>query len=77
MKTFHLELPVSKEKIQNLKAGDIVYLTGKIFTLRDRPHQRIHEYAQKGLELPFNLKDGAVIHCGQFSKGRGLVIKIS
>ena len=48
MNTYHLKLPVSKENIEKLKAGDIVYLSGKIFTLRDRPHQRIHEYAQQG-----------------------------
>jgi len=68
MKTYHLNLPVSKEKIEMLDAGDIVYLSGKIFTLRDRPHQRIHEYAQQGMSLPFDLKDGAVIHCGPIIK---------
>ena len=68
METYYLNLPVSKEKIKVLRAGDIVYLSGTIFTLRDRPHQRIHEYAQKGVDLPFDLKDGAVIHCGPIIK---------
>lgn len=71
MNTYHLNLPVTKEKIETLRAGDIVYLTGTIFTLRDRPHQRIHEYAQQKLSLPFDLKNGAVIHCGPIIKDIG------
>jgi tartrate/fumarate subfamily iron-sulfur-dependent hydro-lyase beta chain len=68
MDTFHLELPVSKEEIEQLQAGDIVYLSGKIFTLRDHSHQRIHEYYQKGIKLPFDLRGGAIMHCGPIIK---------
>ncbi len=64
MKTFHLQVPIQKEEIEQLTVGDIVYLTGRVFTLRDSAHQRIDEYLKKGLEVPFRLKDGAILHCG-------------
>ena len=68
MKEYHLDLPVTDKEIDQLRAGDMVYLTGKILTLRDRPHQRIHEYVLEGKDFPFNLKDCAVIHCGPIIK---------
>jgi len=71
MKTYHLSLPVAEDEIEQLNAGDIVYLTGNILTLRDRSHQRIDEYAQKAMSLPFELTDKAIIHCGPIIKYKG------
>lgn len=71
MKTFKFKLPVQREQIDELSVGDIVYLTGRIITLRDRSHRRIEEYAEKRLELPFNLKDCAALHCGPIIKKVG------
>jgi fumarate hydratase subunit beta len=71
MDTFHFRLPVSRNDVEKLKAGDIVYLTGRIFTLRDRSHQRIDEFMKKGLKIPFDLKDGAIIHCGPIIRQKG------
>lgn len=71
MKEYHLDLPVAKEAIAQLRTGDIVFLSGKILTLRDRPHQRIHEYVAQGKTFPFALKDCAVIHCGPIIKELG------
>ena len=33
MKTWHLHLPVSKQEIEELSVGDIVYLSGRILTI--------------------------------------------
>ena len=61
---YHLKTPLDKSDIQQLNAGDIVYLTGTVFTARDEAHARILEMEEKGESLPFDL-DGAVIyHCG-------------
>ena len=68
MNILNLELPVEKERIAELSVGDIVYLTGKIFTLRDRSHRRIEAYASKDLELPFDLRGSAAFHCGPIIK---------
>ncbi len=71
MKTFHIQLPIKEDEIEKLSAGDIVYLTGRIFTLRDRAHQRIDEYFQKRIKLPFDLKNGAILHCGPIIQYKG------
>ena len=34
----HITVPVVKEEIQDLRAGDYVYLTGVIYTARDAAH---------------------------------------
>jgi len=61
---YHLRTPLKKEDVTRLSAGDIVYLTGTMFTARDEAHARILEMADAGEPLPFDL-DGAVIyHCG-------------
>lgn len=55
-----LELPFSEEKIRSLKVGDMVNITGKLFTGRDAVHKYLHE----GGELPISLKDQIIYHCG-------------
>ncbi len=57
----YLTTPLSEEDIENLKAGDIVYLSGIIFTARDAAHKRLVDLIENKEELPFQL-DGAVIY---------------
>ncbi|RUM44349.1 MAG: Fe-S-containing hydro-lyase [Hydrogenimonas sp.] len=57
----YLTTPLSDEDIMNLKAGDIVYLSGTIYTARDAAHKRLVDLIAKGEELPFPLR-GAVIY---------------
>jgi len=64
MKEFHLSLPISAQDINKLGVGDIVYLSGRILTLRDHSHKRIEEYARQGKALPFHLEQAAIFHCG-------------
>ena len=61
---YHLTLPVKKEEIKKLKVGDILYLTGKIFTARDETH---HIMLEKD-EIPFNPSEMALFHCGPLMK---------
>ncbi|MDD6287813.1 fumarate hydratase C-terminal domain-containing protein, partial [Acidaminococcus fermentans] len=42
-----LHTPIKSEDIENLKIGDIVYLTGKITTCRDVAHRRLIEEGRK------------------------------
>lgn len=59
-----LTLPLSKEEISNLHAGDSVLLSGVILTARDCAHKRIFEYLEQGKELPFPLKDAVIYYAG-------------
>jgi len=55
-----LNSPFTEEKIRNLHVGDMVEITGKIFTARDAVHQYIHN----GNKLPVDWKDQIIYHCG-------------
>jgi len=59
--TYHLTTPISDETIDTLKSGDIVYLSGIIYTARDAAHKRLVDLLDAGKELPFDVK-GAVIY---------------
>ena len=63
---YHLKLPADKEEIKKLKIGDIVYVTGKIFTARDEAHQMMLEKEKNS--LPFNPSEMALFHCGPLMK---------
>lgn len=60
-----LTTPIQDSDIQDLKVGDIVYLSGVIVTCRDVAHRRLIE---KGMELPVDLKNLAILHAGPIVK---------
>ena len=47
-----LQLPLKKEDIAQLRAGDEVLLTGPVYTGRDAAHKRLTEAMARGEELP-------------------------
>ena len=57
-----LSFPFTEEKIQALKVGDEVLISGTVFTGRDAVHKYLHE----GGALPpgVSFKDGIMYHCG-------------
>lgn len=61
---YHLKTPLTKEEIQELNVGDIIYLSGEILTARDEAHARMLELEEKGESLPFSLEGGVIYHCG-------------
>ncbi|MFA5103893.1 MAG: fumarate hydratase C-terminal domain-containing protein [Candidatus Margulisiibacteriota bacterium] len=60
-----LTLPLSKEKIGGLKAGDEVLISGKLYTARDAAHK-------KG--LPISVKGQTVYYVGPTPARKGAVI---
>lgn len=61
MATYELTSPLSDEDVAKLKIGDVVKLTGTIYTARDAAHKRLCDMLDNGEELPFEL-EGAVIY---------------
>ncbi len=59
--TYHLETPLTEETTRKLKSGDIVYLSGVIYTARDAAHKKLVDLIEAGEELPFDL-EGSVIY---------------
>lgn len=60
----HITVPVAKEEIQDLRAGDYVYLTGVIYTARDAAHKRMDEALSERKELPLDIKNQMIYYMG-------------
>ena len=67
MSEISLSIPVSEEKIRKINAGEIVYVSGTIYTARDVAHKYLIEKANPDT-LPFSLKDSCIYHCGPIVK---------
>lgn len=61
---YHLKTPLKREDIEKLNAGDVVFISGEIFTARDEAHALILESEEKGGKLPFSLDEAVIYHCG-------------
>ena len=70
-KEYYFTMPVEEKDIRKLEIGDLVYLTGTCYTMRDMGHRRSVEILQQEEMLPFNLSKGALWHCGPIVKKEG------
>ena len=56
-----LRTPLSDNTVCGLKAGDVVSISGIVYTGRDMAHKRLCQMLDEGADLPFEL-EGAVIY---------------
>jgi tartrate/fumarate subfamily iron-sulfur-dependent hydro-lyase beta chain len=56
----HITSPLGPDVIKSLSAGDMVSISGRIVTGRDR----VHKYLAEGGEPPINLEGLVIYHCG-------------
>ncbi len=54
-----LQAPISEEQIRSLKVGDVVLISGRMFTGRDAVHAHLMKH-----EPPVDLRGGVLYHCG-------------
>ena len=59
-----LQLPLTEEVIKSLRAGDILELSGVIYTGRDAAHKRLVELLDKNQPLPIDVKGGGIYYVG-------------
>lgn len=59
-----LSPPFSDHIIRSLKAGDMVYISGTIYTARDAAHKRLCEMLDRGEPMPFDFNGQAVYYAG-------------
>lgn len=60
----NIHAPLDKEVVKKLKIGDMVYITGTIYTARDAAHKRMAEILAEGGELPIDIKDNIIYYMG-------------
>ena len=59
-----IDAPIKQEQLDNLKAGDYVYITGTIYTARDAAHKRMYEAIQNNEELPMEMEGNIIYYMG-------------
>lgn len=69
-----LTLPLSKEDIKTLKAGESVELSGELFTARDAAHKRFYEMVQNGDNLPIDVSKETIYYVGPAPAKDGYVV---
>ena len=70
---YSLRVPVSKEDLSVLRAGDVVLLSGELYTARDAAHARFAELLSRGESLPVP-KGAAIYYAGPCPAAPGEVI---
>lgn len=70
----HIVAPLTDEEIRDLTAGDMVFLTGTIYTARDAAHKRMAQTLKEGAKLPFDLTGNVIYYMGPSPAREGKVI---
>lgn len=69
-RVFRLRTPLSDRDVENLRVGDIVYVTGIMVTARDEAHKKVLETLESGGSLPIDLRGLVLYHCGPVARRR-------
>jgi fumarate hydratase subunit beta len=57
-----IKTPLTEEVITSLHAGDMVLLSGEVYTARDVAHRRLYESLLKGEKLPVDLSQTVLFY---------------
>ena len=69
-----IKTPLSKEMIASLHAGDMVLLSGEVYTARDVAHRRLYESLTKGESLPIDLPNAVLFYAAPTPTPPGKII---
>jgi len=69
-----ISTPLSVESVKPLKAGDIVHLSGVIYTARDAAHKKLTELVQSGSSAGIDFSGAVIYYCGPTPAKPGQVI---
>ena len=62
-----LTTPIKAEDLQDIRVGDVIYLTGTLVTCRDVCHRRLIELKRP---IPYDLNGKAIFHAGPIAQKR-------
>ncbi len=74
MNHLHISAPFDQSELEQLKAGDYVYISGIIYTARDAAHKRMYECIKEGRTLPISLEGNAIYYLGPSPAREGNII---
>lgn len=61
-------------EIKNLRAGEAVAITGKIYTARDAAHKKLEELITKNKDLPIDIKNAIIFYAGPCPANKNEII---
>ena len=73
-RTVEIKTPLDAQTIQSLNCGDVVYITGSIYTGRDAAHKRMADMLAAGEEPPFDYVGNIIFYAGPAPAKPGDVI---
>jgi fumarate hydratase subunit beta len=68
MKSVNLVTPIAREEVTKLDAGDVVYISGVVYTARDMAHLRLKRLLANKESLPEDFEGGVIFHAGPVVK---------
>ena len=71
MTEYKLTTPISEEDVRKIRVGDILYITGRVYSARDAGHRRALELLNSGKALPVDFRNMVVYHVGPVVKKVG------
>ncbi len=66
--------PLTDEVVAQIRAGDQVLISGKVYTARDAAHKRMVDQLERGEELPFDVRGQVIYYVGPTPPKPGQVI---
>lgn len=72
--SIRIHTPLTAEICATLRAGDMVLLSGDVYTARDAAHRRLYEALLKGLPLPIDLSTTTIFYAAPSPTPIGKVI---
>ena len=66
--------PFTRDMARQLKAGDVVEITGIIYAARDAAHKKLVDLLDEGKELPFDISNQIIYYVGPCPARPGMVI---
>lgn len=63
-KRIELTTPLDGNSVKRLKTGDMVYISGTIYTARDAAHKKLAELIEAGDKMPFDFNGSVVFYAG-------------
>lgn len=59
-----IRTPLDKDTIKGLNVGDVVYITGAVYTGRDAAHKRMADMLEEGQTPPFDYAGNIIFYAG-------------
>ena len=68
MREINLATPIPKGEVLRLDVGDVVYISGVVYTARDMAHLRLKKLWRNKESLPEDFNGGVIFHAGPVVK---------